>query len=331
MAQTAQVDPVISRLRFLKRYGSNCLSYHTLQPGLNYFDSVEGYIAYGDYGGYRYALSDPVCSPEETPGLIEKFDANHRSITFLHISGYVATILEKAGYYINEMGEEGVIDLDTYTFAGRRKEDLRTMHHAATRAGLQVEEHYGEESYLEEADEISRLWLSKVKKNRKRLWFVTRSQTHHEEQGVRRFYGSVDGKLVAFIYFDPIWRDGVTTGYIASVLRRLPTAPKGALDLIVREAMERFRTEKVGSLSLGLLPLYNIEDETTGRFRFSPFVTRLFRWTHGAWFTNRFYRFASLSFHKERYRPEFRKIYMASRKKYPVFDLGFAARLIGVI
>ena len=320
-----------ARRNLLTKYGSGCIAYHTVQNGLDYFDYQDGYIAYKEYGGHRFALGDPVCSLTEMPKALENFCATHGSITFLHISPFCANLLENIGFYTNEMGEEARIDLDNYSFSGRKKVSLRNMHNTARRLGVKAEEWPDDIEYNESAREISRLWLSKIKKSRREMWFVTRRPIYSQQEDVRRFYAILDGKPVAFTDFDPMWRDGTLFGYCASVLRRLPEAPSGALDLVVHNAMERFRSEGIKTLSLGLMPLYHIEDDLPGGKNYSQFSMRLFRWAYNSSLTNNIYGFRSLSFHKERYRANRTKIYLATKRAYPVGPLFSAGRLIGVI
>ena len=147
---------------------------------------------------------------------------------------------------------------------------------------------------------------------------------------VRRFYGFLDGIAVAFVYFDPVWRNGGICGYYATLLKRVPDAPNGIQDYIIRAAMEKFRTEGIETLHLGLLPAHNIEDDKRSQFNYSPFTMKLFRWTYDSAITNHFYAFKSLSFHKRRYRADCKKVYMATRSAYPLASLVMSGRMCGV-
>ena len=320
-----------NRHNILTKYGSGCIAYHTRQGGLDYFDFEDGYIAYKEYGGHRFVLGDPVCSLADMPHAIESFCAKHDYVTFLHISPICANILEEFGFYVNEMGEEARIDLSTYSFSGRKKVSLRNMHNTAKRLGVTVEEWADDIEHNESAREISRLWLSKVKRSRREMWFITRRPIYSVQGDVRRFYAVLDGIAVAFADFDPMWKDGALFGYCASILRRLPEAPSGALDLIVSNAMEKFKAEGIETLSLGLMPLYKIEDDLPGGKNYSWFSMRLFRWAYNSLITNNIYGYRSLSFHKERYRSDGAKIYLATKSRYPIRPLYKAGRLIGVI
>jgi hypothetical protein len=49
--------------------------------------------------------------------------------------------------------------------------------------------------------------------------------------------------MAAYIFFDPVYRDGRVCGAYANVTRIAPTAPAGCLNLIMREAMAKFKAE----------------------------------------------------------------------------------------
>jgi len=317
------------RWEYLKRYGSNSLSFHTLQNGIQYFDiDPYGYIAYKDFGPFRFALSDPVCDDSDIASMVQRFDNEHGNITFFHITAKTANALNRLGYHVNESGEETLIDLATYSFSGRDKEDIRHLHNKANREGVLVHEIYGDRDVYEEAQKITGQWLQN-KRTTSELWFITRQPVYDDFLCVRKFYGYLDGKIVAYVYFDPVWDGSEVLGYCPSILRCLPDAPKGVLPWIICEAMGKFKKEGVGKLFLGLMPLYNIEDDIHKLYNYSPETMMLMRWIYSSKLSNWFYGFKNLAFHKQRYRAEKRKVYMATRSRLPVMQLSFAAFMVG--
>ncbi len=321
-----------SRLELLKDFGSHTIAFHTLQPGLDYYDLPNcGFIAYKDYLGHRFALGDPVCAPERYGEIIERFDKDsEKPITFFHINECTGAALNRAGYYINEMGEEMTINIQTYDYRGQRKVGLRNLHNNVIKRGVEVREVYGDEELYKQAERISSLWLTQVKKKSKEIWYITRRPIFQDIPQIRRFYGFLDGVPVAFVYFDPVWRNGEVRGYYAALLKRTPGSPNGVQDYIIRVAMEKFREEGVKTLHLGLLPAHNIEDDIHRRFNYSWFTMKMFQWTYESAIANYFYAFKSLSFHKERYRAPLEKAYMATRSVFPIPGLMISGRMCGV-
>jgi len=310
------------------------MAMHTLQPGMESFeghDGVSGYIGYRDYGPFRYTVGDPVCPPEATYDLLLQYHQSHPRITFFHINRSTARILRDMGYYANQLGEEGIIDLAEHSWSGRGKEDIRRQHNNALKSGVVVRESDGDPSHGEEARRISGQWLGVVKKGKKELRFAARRPEFPAGAGVREFYGFCRGRMEAFVQFDTVYRDGKVEGYLPSVSRRRPGSPKGTQALIIREAMGKFRQEGVARLYLGLFPANKVEDQDDPEMNPSRMVSRLFGWMGRSRVANMYYPFKSLSFHKTRYRARSRKVYMAFSNPSPVMDLILFGRMVGVL
>ncbi|VAX14767.1 hypothetical protein MNBD_NITROSPINAE04-811 [hydrothermal vent metagenome] len=329
-APDALSDGAAKRWEYLKAYGTNSLSFHTFQPGLDYYEiHPHGYIAYKDFGPARFVLCDPVCDKSDMGLMLERLDRSHKRITFFHLTETSANILDGMGYYVNEMGEEAVIDIPEYTFAGRRKMDIRHLHNRGRKDGVEVREIYGDDNIYEQARRISISWLKDLKKTSNELWFITRRPIYSDYFCVRKFYGFIDGQVVAYVYFDPVWDGNELKGYCPSILRNRPEAPKGALAWIIHEALQKFKAEHAGKLYLGLMPFYNLEDDINNRYCHSPYTKKLLEWVYKSKITNSFYGFRSLTFHKQRYSANSSKVYMATKSRFPAFDLLFSALMVG--
>ncbi|MDH5637802.1 MAG: DUF2156 domain-containing protein [Nitrospinota bacterium] len=310
------------------------MAMHTIQPGMEAFKDLggaPGFIGFKDQGRFRHAVGDPVCPPDAADRMLRRFHQSHDRITFFHVSPSTARVLRDLGYFVNQIGEEAVIDLAGHTWNGRDKEDIRRQHNNALKAGVAVLEIYGDMALSHEADRLSSQWLAKVKRGKKELCYAARRPCFPGGPGVREFYGFRGGRMEAFVHFDPIFHEGEVEGYIPAVSRRRPDSPKGTQALIVREAMAQFRKEGVARLYLGLLPAHKVEDKDDLELNPSPFVSRLFGWMGSSPLANRFYPFRSVSFHKTRYRAQARKVYMAFGRRYPVTDLISFGRMTGIL
>ena len=85
------------RFELIRRYGSHSLAYSTLQPGLEYFDTEGGFLAYRRKGipGMRFVvvLGDPVAQPRSVGGLIDAFLERFPDACFLPVGAPTAAIL----------------------------------------------------------------------------------------------------------------------------------------------------------------------------------------------------------------------------------------------
>lgn len=110
------------RLTYLKEYGSHCMSFSALQPGIQYFDMPGiGYIAYEQKWGLRAVLSNPVCDIKDQETLIGEFLQENSPAGFAQISEPVAKLLYEAfGYFSTQFGIESIIDLNNWNLKGKK-------------------------------------------------------------------------------------------------------------------------------------------------------------------------------------------------------------------
>jgi lysylphosphatidylglycerol synthetase-like protein (DUF2156 family) len=94
------------------------------------------------------------------------------------------------------------------------------------------------------------------------MTFLTRPAILEDEVDVRKFFAfDCKGQLQAFAFFDPIYQAGRVLGYLCSAKRRLPEADPLVGYAILHRAIRAFQNEGRITLSLGLSPLYGIEDK----------------------------------------------------------------------
>lgn len=100
------------RISYLKQYGSHCMAYSTLQPGMDYFDIPGiGYLAYMKKGKTRFVLGDPICAEKDKEKLLEEALKEYKHTSFYQVSKSTAEILHKKfGFYMNIFGTETTID-----------------------------------------------------------------------------------------------------------------------------------------------------------------------------------------------------------------------------
>ena len=160
--------------------------------------------------------------------------------------------------------------------------------------------------------------------------FFNRPIVLADEPDVRKFFlFSPAGKVEAFVFFDPIFRDGRVVGYSPAIKRRDPDAPLRAEEGIMKHAIEQFQREGRERVMLGLSPLAGIEDR---EFRANPLVT--FSWRRGlnAWWVNRF--FYNLKGHadfKRRFGGVEEQTYFASKALFNDLRVVASLRLAGVL
>jgi len=192
------------RLSYLEKYGSHCLAYSTLQPGMDYFDLPGvGYVAYMPKWGTRYVLTDPVCASQNFRTVLDALLREHPRICCVQVSEDFADVLARRGFLVNSLGVENTITLDDFRISWNTRRDLKRWVSSLSKAGIQVQEGRNGISCAE-IKEVSDEWL-RSKLVHREMAFMARPYSLAEEELVRTFFAKQDGRLLAFCSFDPVF------------------------------------------------------------------------------------------------------------------------------
>jgi lysylphosphatidylglycerol synthetase-like protein (DUF2156 family) len=264
------------RLRAMREYGNFALAYSaTFQPGLDYFGSGEGFLAYKQVGSTAFVLSNPLAPIGGWEDLIRSFVSERSNVCFWHASLPVAKLLERIGFRVNEMGTETRIELSGYDFEGPRKRNFRRALNRAASCSYTIAERSVTSLDREELRTVSERWRQTRGVKKREMTFLTRPAILDDEVDVRKFFTFDDkGNLQAFAFFDPIYNGGDVVGYLCSAKRRLPEADTLVGYAILHRAIRTFQDEGKVMLSLGLSPLYGIEDKEFSSNRLVSFGFR---------------------------------------------------------
>ena len=319
------------RLALLRQYGDFTQALSTaVQPGLEYFWHDDCYLAYAKKWGVIIVLADPVGAAELHGPLLERFVREHRKNCFWQIGRRTAEILQSLGFWINEIGNDTRLDLADYSFGGKKKERLRHATNWLGKHGFKVlEGTYADDVDVQQIVDLSEKWFES-RRSRKAVYFFNRPPVFEDEPDVRKFFlFSPDGEPMAFIYFDPIYRDGQVVGHSPSVKRRLPDAPLRSEEGIMKVAIEQFQVDGVERVMLGLSPMAGIEDK---EFRANPLIH--FSWSRAlnAWWVNKyFYNLAGHADFKRRFDGIEEQTYYASKCLFNDFRVVASLRLAGAL
>jgi phosphatidylglycerol lysyltransferase len=314
-------DAQAQRLELVRVHGDFSLAYTTaVQAGLQYFGDERGYVAYDRRWGYTFVLGDPVAAPRDRERLIQEFIAQHRRVAFCQISPATAEIVQRCGFYVNELGVDSILPLAGYDFRGQEKKWLRTAEAWTSRRGYTVREDTTKRVGQEQIESVSLAWRATRIVKHKEVRFLNRPFVAADESGTRRFFFfDADERLLAFVFFDPLHRDGRLFGYVACSKRRHPDAPVYAEHAIMKHAIEAFQREGCQELRLGLSPFAWIEDR---EFRCNWLLSRLFRRSFSSWAFNKFvYNVRGHAEYKRRYRGREEKVYFAKDTRFNPLQL----------
>jgi len=302
------------RNAFLK-WGRQSSAYFVFQEGVKRFDGSQGgQVHYAvqktPLGSVNLVFTNPLCHPGGMPHLLMEFEqAATVPNVYVAVNDEVANCLQSRAYNINRIGTESRITLGDFNVRGKKKKQLRHASHFGERVGAQVQELMWDEVDADQVKTLSLQWRASKGVKRRELKYATRPPVYGDEWGVRKFYCKHNGRVIAFVFFDPYFEQGQLKGYCANILRSSPSKEfNGALDYTILEAINVFRREGVSELSLGIAPLQNIQPNQNER-RSIRLISRLF-YDYG----NRLYSFRGLAYHKSRYRPIETPWYLCSRQ-----------------
>ncbi|HWO33508.1 MAG TPA: DUF2156 domain-containing protein, partial [Candidatus Acidoferrum sp.] len=244
-------------------------------PGLDYFGSEEGFLAYKQVGSTAFVLSNPLAPIGGWEELIRSFVSERSDVCFWQASRPVAKILEKIGFCVNEMGTETRIQLGGYDFDGPRKRNFRRALNRAACCSYTIAERPVTSIDREELQTVSERWRQTRGVKNREMTFLTRPAILDDEVDVRKFFAfDHKGSVQAFAFFDPIYKGCEVVGYLCSAKRRLPEAETLVGYAILHRAIRTFQNEGKVILSLGLSPLCGIEDKELSSNRLVSFGFR---------------------------------------------------------
>ena len=323
----------VDRLALVRKHGRGILAYsstvgsgHALPlPG------TRGFVSYAVKGRTAAMIGDPVCAPEHVDVAVEMFLARCRTdglgAVAVQVSRPVADTLARSGGHCNRMGDEAVVDLKRWktSLSGGEWEKLRRYRNAAHAGGATVREGTYADVPPAVVDQVSRSWLE-TKLNQRELAFLLRPLPLRDEPEVRKLFAFRGDELVGFVIFDPLYEAENVIGYYADV-ERYRREPNGIHDLILLEAIRVFREEGRQVLSLGLAPLFHLDDEDhPSASSLTRDLLRRMRDEVGP-----LYNFKGVSHHKTYYSPRWEPTYFYSRRHDATSDVLDVLSLIGLL
>lgn len=249
----------------VNRYGRTPLDYFKLWPDKSYYfsSSRQSVVAYRATRSVAVSLGDPVGPVEEIEPLIGafvRFCADHgRTAAFHQVLPDFLPTYRRQGLYVVKIGEEALVDLERFATRTIRRPGFRKPRRRLGAQGFRVTREPGPhpESRLDEAEEVSREWLS-LPGRRERTFALGRFDREYLARyplvGVR----DSANRLVAFANQVPGIRPGVAT---IDLMRHRRETPNGLMDYLFAELLLLTRGEGYRWFSLGLAPLAGVAEK----------------------------------------------------------------------
>ncbi len=287
-------------MELTRSYGGNSLAFFGLFPQNLHFLTPDGVVNYRLANKVAVVLGDPVCAPEAMEKVLESFldfcARSHWRVAFYQASSAYLSTYHALGLHSFKMGEEAVLNPQTFTLNGSALANVRTSARRAERDGVSIQWFEGipPTAVMQQIEDISHTWLEhKAGKQASETGFSTGRlddvlegaaltediaslSLSASRRKAPRFVTAVvtthTGTACAFVTFTPIYAAplGESTrietqgwGWSLDLMRRTPDAPPGVMELILVRALERFRSSGAQIVNLGLVALADTCQEMT--------------------------------------------------------------------
>lgn len=253
-------------------------------------------------------MGEPVGDETQIPAAIADFmkqaDDQDMSLVFYEINESLTMKLHEFGFDFMKFGEEGYVDVTTFTLAGTKRKGERALMHKFEREGYSVEllKPPFDDALLDDIQTVSDSWLDGRSEKGFSLGFFDR---HYLNQAPIAVVRAPDGKIVAFATDMPTGNNEVTS---IDLMRSSADAPSGIMDEVFIHLFELAKDRGFKYFNMGMAPLANVG---TSSYSFIEEKIAHLVYEYGY----RFYGFQGLRSYKNKYVTEWVPKYVAYRKR----------------
>lgn len=247
------------RARLIVANDCDPIAYSTLQPGLEYFETSYGYVAYRSALGLRLTLGPPVCAASDRQRLAEAFLAEKGHGVFFYVTEDFARLLPD--HFTAGIGIDKVVPLAGDVASAK---EVRGAVKKARAAEFRLEPVRPSDHGAIEAINGQYLGTRALPYEMK---FLNRPMELADDGLARQYVLRWKEKDVdavrGYARLNPHFRGGVARGYLLDILRFGPTKLWGVFFAAVAALADALRKDGVEELSLGYCPLFRAETPDT--------------------------------------------------------------------
>jgi lysylphosphatidylglycerol synthetase-like protein (DUF2156 family) len=271
----------LSELRareIVRRHGRGTLDYFALRDDKQFFFFRDSLVAYAVYGGVALISPDPVGPEAERTEVFSAFrefaDARGWTIGIMAAGEEWLPIYHAAGLHYLYLGDEAIVDCQTFSLAGHKMKGLRQACTRLARYGYTVE--FLDPSKIDPSRVIPIVELiSLLRRGEGERGFsmmLGRLFDPKDKGLLLTVVYSADGAPAAICQFVP---SPAINGYSLDLMRRDPGEhPNGLIDYALCSTIEHLRQQGAQGLSLNFAAFRSVLDGERGDGTF----TRVERW-----------------------------------------------------
>jgi phosphatidylglycerol lysyltransferase len=248
----------------LDKYGTSAMDYFKTYQDKLIFRSpdVDGFISYRISGNFAVVLEAPVTAPENMKAFIKAFDK------YCFESGvksfYYRVGEESLEPFISSgkkkiyLGQEGVVNLNTFTLDGGNRKSIRNALKKVSEKGYQSRIYTApvKDGLLQKIKNVSDEWLNDTEREE-----IVFSQGMFDWEELKNqtiiTVENAEEKIVAFLNIIPDYAAGEGT---YDLIRKTRDAPNGVIDFILVELFRHLKEIGKTSVNIGFAPLSGLDD-----------------------------------------------------------------------
>jgi phosphatidylglycerol lysyltransferase len=305
----------------VEEYGRSSVAYFTLLPDKAYYfsPSKRSVIAYVPKGRGAIALGDPIGpidDREEVIGGFQQFcQQNDWYPAFYQTLADDLPLYQALGFKSLKIGEEAVVNLETFTLKGKAQQNLRNALNRLTKKGYAVKFYSPPipDSLLQKLREVSDEWLHLMHGSEKRFsmgWFDESYLRACEIAAVH----SNTGEIIAFANAIPAFQLNEMT---VDLMRRRKEVEPGTMDVLFISLFQHFQERGYAGFNLGLAALSGVGDQAE-----SPRMEKTLHYL--SQHLKQIYNFQGLRAFKEKFSPRWEPRYLVYPGRAALPDVVFA-------
>lgn len=250
--------------QYLEKYGNAAVDYFkTYRDKLIYLpESPEGFVAYRIAGNFAVVLECPVTDPENRKEFIRSFDkycfeSGMKSL-YYRVSEECMDDFMSMGKKRLFLGQEGVVDLTTFSLEGGSRKSIRNALKKVSDQGFNSKIYQApiKDGLLQKLKSVSDGWLEET--DREEIVF---SQGMFSEEELKNqtiiTVENAEEKIVAFMNVIP---DYVKAEGTYDLIRKTADAPNGIIDFIMIALFNHLKEQGYEAVNLGFAPMSGLID-----------------------------------------------------------------------
>lgn len=265
---TASPEELEKPKELVSIYGRSALDYFKTYEDKMIFNpaGLNAFISYRTSGNFAVVLEDPVAEDDsQMQECIRLFDSycyeTGLKSFYYRVPEESLPVYKALRKKVMFIGQEGVVDLNTFTLDGGAKKSIRNAISKVKDRGYTCHVHQPpiKDGLLQKLKSVSDEWLEEA--GRSEILFSQGMFSWNElKQQTLLTVENSEEKIIAFLNVIPDYQKGEGT---YDLLRKTSDAPNGVMDFILVELFTYLKSQDYSAVNLGFAPLSGLDDPHT--------------------------------------------------------------------